>query len=63
MAQDPQRMERDAFTLSAGHPLAEVRSRSLQALDFKLKYGLVTAQELIQASPAARPGDGCCRAG
>lgn len=33
---------------AAGHPLPEVRARTLQALDFKLKYGLVSTQELLQ---------------
>ncbi len=34
--------------LAAGHPLAEVRARTLQALDFKIKYGLITPQDLLQ---------------
>ncbi len=32
----------------AVHPLAEVRSRTLQNLDFKLRYGLIGTADLLQ---------------
>lgn len=36
--------------LSAVHPLADVRRRAVQALDFKVKHGLVDIADVIKAS-------------
>lgn len=34
--------------MHAGHPSAEVRGRALESLEFKWKYGLIRAEDLLQ---------------
>lgn len=38
------------FYLRSVHPLQEVRRRSLQSLDFKIRQGLVTQDDFLQVS-------------